>query len=520
MHLLTHGFFKAGLFLGAGSVMHGMNDETDMRRYGGLRTLMPVTFVTFGLGYLAIIGVPPFAGFFSKDAIIETAFAAGGLRGLSARRGRVAGRRDHRVLHDPGDADDVLRREALEARHASARVAGHHDAADDRARRRIGRRGRAAGTRRHARNTGWNPSCPDGAHEAHSAVPMWVMTVITLSVVVVGVAIAYRMYAMRAVPETAPADVSALTVAARNDLYGDVFNEAAFMRPGALFTEEAVIFDDDARRRGRRRTGHPGRPHLRPPAPLPDRFRPLVCAVHAGRCGAPGRRSSCWWGCVDMTDFPWLTVLWAVPMLGAAVIILLPSAARQFVKYAGVAVSLVVLAIAVALAVGFDPAGAPYQFVEDHKWIPSFGTGYILGLDGIALALVVLTAVLVPLLLMAGWNDAAVRRQTLGPGAARLRRADAGRRGHGADLAGLAGRPAVLRVLRSHAHPDVLPDRRIRRCRSFEGGGEVPAVQPVRRVDHAGRDHRPVRGDRGQRRVRRRARSISAPSSRPPARAG
>src|SRR5690349_4045841 len=81
MHLLTHGFFKAGLFLGAGSVMHGMDEETDMRRYGGLRTLMPVTFVTFGLGYLAIIGVPPFAGFFSKDAIIETAFAAGGVRG-------------------------------------------------------------------------------------------------------------------------------------------------------------------------------------------------------------------------------------------------------------------------------------------------------------------------------------------------------------------------------------------------------------------------------------------------------
>ena len=63
------------------------------------------------------------------------------------------------------------------------------------------------------------------------------------------------------------------------------------------------------------------------------------------------------------------------------------------------------LAIAVGLAVGFDPAGAQYQFVEDHEWIPSFGTGYILGLDGIALALVVLTAVLVPLLIVAGWND-------------------------------------------------------------------------------------------------------------------
>ena len=105
--------------------------------------------------------------------------------------------------------------------------------------------------------------------------------------------------------------------------------------------------------------------------------------------------------------FPWLTVLWAVPMLGAAIIILLPSAARQFAKYAGIVVSLVVLALAVLLAVRFDPGGGQYQFVEDHPWIPSFGTGYILGLDGIALALVVLTAVLVPLLLLAGWNDAA-----------------------------------------------------------------------------------------------------------------
>src|SRR5216110_3230854 len=73
-HLLAHGFFKAGLFLGAGSVKHEMNDEVDMRRFGGLGKIMPVTFVTFGLGYLAIIGVPPFSGFFTKDSIIEAAF--------------------------------------------------------------------------------------------------------------------------------------------------------------------------------------------------------------------------------------------------------------------------------------------------------------------------------------------------------------------------------------------------------------------------------------------------------------
>ena len=102
---------------------------------------------------------------------------------------------------------------------------------------------------------------------------------------------------------------------------------------------------------------------------------------------------------------PWLTILWAVPMLGAAVVILLPSAAREFAKYVALALSLVVLAITVVLAVGFDPAGEQYQFVEDREWIPSFGTGYILGIDGIALALVVLTAVLVPLLLIAGWHE-------------------------------------------------------------------------------------------------------------------
>src|SRR6202045_3859271 len=81
LHLLTHGFFKARLFLGSGAVIHAMHEEQDMRRYGGLRKALPVTFATFGLGYLAIIGVPPFAGFFSKDKIIEAALSTGDTRG-------------------------------------------------------------------------------------------------------------------------------------------------------------------------------------------------------------------------------------------------------------------------------------------------------------------------------------------------------------------------------------------------------------------------------------------------------
>ncbi len=86
-HLITHGFFKANMFLGAGSVMHGMSDDVDMRHYGALRRAMPVTFATFGLGYLAIIGFPGFSGFFSKDKIIEAAFGESFWIGLAALLG-------------------------------------------------------------------------------------------------------------------------------------------------------------------------------------------------------------------------------------------------------------------------------------------------------------------------------------------------------------------------------------------------------------------------------------------------
>src|SRR3954453_8964015 len=86
-HLLTHGFFKANMFLGAGSVMHGTNDDVNMRHYGALRKAMPITFATFALGYLAIIGIPPFAGFWSKDKIIEAAFGDNWIVGLCALLG-------------------------------------------------------------------------------------------------------------------------------------------------------------------------------------------------------------------------------------------------------------------------------------------------------------------------------------------------------------------------------------------------------------------------------------------------
>ncbi|MFI9402697.1 NADH-quinone oxidoreductase subunit L [Nocardia sp. NPDC052316] len=241
MHLLTHGFFKAGLFLGAGSVMHAMDDETDMRRYGGLRKLLPITYVTFGLGYLAIIGVPPFAGFFSKDKIIEVAFNQGGVSGLvlgtvtllgagitAFYMTRVMimtffGERRWKPDTHPHEAPAVMTGPMILLAIGSV----------------------AAGALFAFGASLQNWLAPVvGVHHGEHVVPAAVVTALALTVVAVGVGIAYYQYAQRDIPERAPAAVSALTVAARKDLYGDAVNEAAFMRPGSYLTRALVFLDN------------------------------------------------------------------------------------------------------------------------------------------------------------------------------------------------------------------------------------------------------------------------------------
>ncbi len=108
-----------------------------------------------------------------------------------------------------------------------------------------------------------------------------------------------------------------------------------------------------------------------------------------------------------MNGFPWLTVLWLLPLAGAVAAMVIPAHRRVLARSFALGAALAALAVAVVVAIRFDPAGDQYQFVESHSWIPAFGTRYELGIDGIALALVLLTAVLVPLLLVAGWRDVA-----------------------------------------------------------------------------------------------------------------
>ncbi|MCV7230820.1 NADH-quinone oxidoreductase subunit M, partial [Mycolicibacterium komossense] len=106
-----------------------------------------------------------------------------------------------------------------------------------------------------------------------------------------------------------------------------------------------------------------------------------------------------------VTGFPILTVLWLVPLAGAGAVAVVPVHRRALAKSVGLSVALITLAVTLTIVTWFDPVGAQYQFTEHHRWIPAFGAGYLLGVDGIALALVVLAAVLVPVLLLAGWND-------------------------------------------------------------------------------------------------------------------
>ncbi|MER6213030.1 NADH-quinone oxidoreductase subunit L [Streptomyces sp. NPDC001674] len=259
MHLVTHGFFKAGLFLGAGSVMHGMNDEVDMRKYGGLRTYMPVTFVTFGLGYLAIIGFPGLSGFFSKDKIIEAAFAKGGTEGWILGGAALLG---------AGITAFYMTRVMLLTFFGEKRWQPAPDA--DRAPSAEPAAEHEAGSMPHPHESPKSMTVPmivlafgsvfaggffaigdrflkwlepvTGYEHGDPPVGALTVTLSTMAVLAVGVALAWSVYGRRPVPVTAPRG-SFLTRAARRDLYQDDFNHVVLVRGGEHLTRSLVYVD-------------------------------------------------------------------------------------------------------------------------------------------------------------------------------------------------------------------------------------------------------------------------------------
>ncbi|HET6627414.1 MAG TPA: NADH-quinone oxidoreductase subunit L, partial [Nocardioidaceae bacterium] len=238
-HLLTHGFFKANMFLGAGSVMHAMDDDVDMRHYGALQKMLPVTFATFAMGYLAIIGFPGFSGFWSKDKIIETAFGANLVVGLAALVGAgvtafymtrlmlmtfFTGKRWDDEVH-PHESPRVMTIPLMVL--GALSVFGGFLLLND-----------------------WivdwlSPVVGHAEHEELAVSPL-VMSLIVVVVVGVGIAVAWFTVGRREVPRTAPQNVSVFTTAARADLYGDAINEGLLMRPGDRFMNGLITFDDHA----------------------------------------------------------------------------------------------------------------------------------------------------------------------------------------------------------------------------------------------------------------------------------
>ncbi len=235
-HLLTHGFFKANMFLGAGSVMHGMNDDVDMRHYGALRKMMPVTFLTFAMGYLAIIGFPGFSGFWSKDKIIEVALNQNLLVGLCAILGAgITGFYMTRLMlmtfftkqrwepnTHPHESPAVMTVPLVVL--AALSVLGGVLLIGD-----------------------WiveflSPVVGVAPHEQERLAPILV-SLLAVAIVAVGVAIAWFTFGKREVPRTAPREVTFVTKAARRDLYGDAINDTLVVAPGSRLVGGLTTMD-------------------------------------------------------------------------------------------------------------------------------------------------------------------------------------------------------------------------------------------------------------------------------------
>lgn len=249
MHLVTHGFFKAGLFLGAGSVMHGMNDEVDMRRYGGLRKYMPVTFVTFGLGYLAIIGFPLLSGFFSKDKIIEAAFAKGGTSGyilgsVTLVAAALTAYYMTRVMLMTFFGRERWKEAPVGAPAEWHEPHPHESPASMTVPMIVLAFGSVFAGGLFVLNDAFVNWLTPVTGFDHGELPfsVWVVTGMATAMVALGVLVAYVQYARREVPAVAPHG-SLVTVAARKDLYQDSINEGLVMRPGQYLTRLLVWVD-------------------------------------------------------------------------------------------------------------------------------------------------------------------------------------------------------------------------------------------------------------------------------------
>ncbi|MGI5211529.1 NADH-quinone oxidoreductase subunit L [Plantactinospora sp. CA-290183] len=240
VHLLAHGFFKANMFLGAGSVMHGMKDQVDIRRFGGLSKYMRITWLTFATGWLAIIGIPPLSGYFSKEPIIAAAFERHGwtawLYGGAALLGAgltafYMTRLFVLTFHGPKRWTDDI-----EHPHESPKIMTVPLVL-------LAVGSIAAGGLMATSVPEWlTPTLPVAEGEAHGVLSHTAITVLSIVVTVLGAGLAWLLFRAGTAPQEQPA--GALVRAARRNLYTDAFNEAVFEKPGVFLTRALVYLDN------------------------------------------------------------------------------------------------------------------------------------------------------------------------------------------------------------------------------------------------------------------------------------
>ena len=399
--MVAHAFYKALLFLGAGSVIHGLHDEQNMKRMGALRKYLPVTWVTFIIGWLAIAGVPPFAGFWSKDDVLANAFekspalwAVGLVTAVltayymtrqvilvfwgEPRWGNDEGHEVH-----PHEAPPTMTIPLVVL--AAASVLG----------------GLINLPWVHTLEHFLEPAFRGGAVELHmSTQTQVVLTALATLAAGLGIALARAAWSKTADrPELEPAILERA--------WGvDDAVSALVGGPGAEFAEFTAYTVDkkvvdgayNGLAGGVRRGGDALRKvqtgYVRNyalgiaagtvrPARLrdrPRRSRRLMHPVHAG--------------------FPLLTAIVVVPVVGALLVSLIPRTRTEIVRVVALVAAVVTAALTVLLAVEFKVGDAGFQLVSRHVWIKQFGISWKLGVDGISLWLVVLTGVLFPIALL------------------------------------------------------------------------------------------------------------------------
>ncbi|NUO61445.1 MAG: NADH-quinone oxidoreductase subunit L, partial [Hamadaea sp.] len=240
---LAHGFFKANMFLGAGSVMHGMNDQTDIRRFGGLAKYMRITWLTFMMGWLAIIGIPPLSGFFTKDPIIEAAFNRPGWTGWLFGGAALVGagltafymtrlfvltfhgpKRWTEDIEHPHESPAIMTIPLIFLAIGSV-VAGYLMTLNDSV-------------------VNWLTPVvdPEGVTDEVHRISAVQGAILSVAITVVGAGFAYLLFRRGTALVEQPA--GPVVTAARNNLYADAFNEAVFEKPGRWLTRGLVFLDN------------------------------------------------------------------------------------------------------------------------------------------------------------------------------------------------------------------------------------------------------------------------------------